>query len=383
MESMKVDLNDGIGRLEGFQTNIFDGDDIVYVSDRTLLDSFCILGRDVDLFTSQNQRHLISCKYEGVTDVALAATMLMLDRGVDYKHIKLIFKEITHFSMVIEELVSAGVYVDTVHMLGGGIGGLLEVSKMIKSGGAAIISIKTEQRGVLYLIVDKIDFNLGLARIRDPSSASEMIIRLEFLSRSFVGGEIIQARRHRLYPQNFNIKSYLPKVCYRHKVDLFKEEDIAKVFNIAYEEEYEEGFFVYYTGNKKALIQEQAIQGSFAAAASMLLLDKDMIPNYAYLFKSGNENFIHEMLTNFDLHIEDIHYSCDLDYLTGIVERGSVIAILNGQGGSKHAVLLDSIFDNRVRLRDPHHGWEIEVYFKSFLRLLRHGKIIRSMQIEI
>lgn len=124
-----------------------------------------------------------------------------------------------------------------------------------------------------------------------------------------------------------------------------------------------------YTKNNKAIIQQQATRGCTAAVAAMLILDNGGTygaNNLRNCNLGDDDNMIRDIQrANFTPVKTDVAKG-DLDALDQLIKQNgsAIVTVQSGIGG--HVVVVDEITSEKVRLRDPYHGWEIDVNREAF-----------------
>ena len=157
------------------------------------------------------------------------------------------------------------------------------------------------------------------------------------------------------------------------------------------------GIEVKYSQNNKPIIRQAATRGCTAAATAMLICEHKKNVNLAYL-KSRNLGDDEDMITDIQRaglrpiltpcntlmadrntshgyfgRISNALYTiynriqCNsLDKLKEAIKNNgsAILCVDKGIGG--HVVVVDHITNTHVRIRDPYHGWEIDVSRKDF-----------------
>lgn len=166
----------------------------------------------------------------------------------------------------------------------------------------------------------------------------------------------------------------------------FADEDIAEVLPILQQRHIGNGIYAYYTQHGKAIIQQQATRGCTAATAAMLSMDHGA---KADLFELRDRNLGNHANQIRDLRkagiIGTLHDAASCSDLRNLIlKHGS--AIVNGMGSlSGHVYIVDDISEdfNKVRIRDPYHGWEITVKGSAFISSWRPGKALQVTGVSI
>ena len=128
-------------------------------------------------------------------------------------------------------------------------------------------------------------------------------------------------------------------------------------------------FILEYADGKK-IIQQQATRGCTAAVAQYLLSDLgvDFDIGELAMCNLGDDNFIRRTIdaqegikavTSTVISLEDIK-NC-------ISERGSLYIGISDPCIMSHAIVVDSVENDRVVIREPYHGWRISVTCEAFM----------------
>jgi hypothetical protein len=130
---------------------------------------------------------------------------------------------------------------------------------------------------------------------------------------------------------------------------------------------------IYYTEHNKPILQQQASRSCTAAATAMLILDHKKNINAQSLDSRnlGNDKDMLGDLSGAGLNPQVINMNNkkDLKELSErIKQNGSAATTLMGRVGA-HEVVVDEVSPDleKIRLRDPYHGWEITVKKEAFL----------------
>ena len=124
---------------------------------------------------------------------------------------------------------------------------------------------------------------------------------------------------------------------------------------------------VKYTCNEKPVIQQQATRGCTYAVAAMLMHqhNRHFSVNLLKLTNLGTDDFIINALSKAGLSPFKTRFS-NIDELTHAVNQdGSAIVTVTIADGA-HAVIVDAVKDTSVLIRDPYHGWEVEISRGAF-----------------
>lgn len=145
----------------------------------------------------------------------------------------------------------------------------------------------------------------------------------------------------------------------------FQDEEILQVYPLIRQENFKD-IPVRYTANNKPIIMQQATRGCTAAAAAMLIYEQTkQFDEHEVLFRNlGNDtDFEHDFkkanvpfITTECFSIEELQ--------SQIKKNGSAIVSVDSCGA--HVILVDEITEKCVRIRDPYHGWEIDIKRSAF-----------------
>ncbi|MGO0305698.1 cysteine peptidase family C39 domain-containing protein [Endozoicomonas acroporae] len=125
---------------------------------------------------------------------------------------------------------------------------------------------------------------------------------------------------------------------------------------------------VKYTCNERPIIQQQATRGCTYAAAAMLMHQHHRTFSVSALKSTnlGNDRLIRRTLSTAGL--TPIKTRCsNLEKLANAVyKRGSAIVSVGRCKSGGHVIIVDAVTDTSVLIRDPYHGWEIEISRDAF-----------------
>ncbi len=125
---------------------------------------------------------------------------------------------------------------------------------------------------------------------------------------------------------------------------------------------------VKYTCNGRPIIQQQATRGCTYAAAAMLLHQHHRTFSISALKTTnlGDDRLIRRALSTAGL--TPIKTRCsNLEKLANAVsKRGSAIVSVGRCKSGGHVIIVDAVTDTSVLIRDPYHGWEIEISRGAF-----------------
>lgn len=151
----------------------------------------------------------------------------------------------------------------------------------------------------------------------------------------------------------------------------YKDSEIVKVYPMIYSKQISQksrSINVYYTENKKPIIQQQSTRGCTAAATAMLILDHEK-PIDLLKISRRNLGVTEQKIQDLEeAGLTPLPMMCSnlADLQECLKRHGSaIVSVDSGAGG--HAILVDAINKSSVRIRDPYHGWEAEVILEAFL----------------
>ncbi|USE38021.1 cysteine peptidase family C39 domain-containing protein [Endozoicomonas sp. SCSIO W0465] len=81
----------------------------------------------------------------------------------------------------------------------------------------------------------------------------------------------------------------------------------------------------------------------------------------------GDNSFIFQALSNAGLSPFQTRFA-NLDELTSAVKQDgpAIVTVNNGMG--LHSIVVDAVTDTSVLIRDPFHGWEVEIGRAAFAK---------------
>lgn len=124
---------------------------------------------------------------------------------------------------------------------------------------------------------------------------------------------------------------------------------------------------VKYTANERPIIQQQATRGCAYAAAVMLMYQHNKRSFSVNTLISTNlgDSLISQALSSAGLFPFKTRFA-NLEELARAVNRdGSAIVSVSFATGA-HFVIVDAVTDTSVLIRDPYHGWEVEIRREAF-----------------
>ncbi|MBT3393674.1 MAG: hypothetical protein HN411_01000 [Waddliaceae bacterium] len=342
-------------------------------------------GRDTFVVKyTENDKAIVDINTVGID---ASAAMLIIDRGKDLnvsglRTSKKKKKKKTEASPA-KTIESAGLTPLAIRMFGGGLGGVQEINKMIKNHGPALITIQGAASQEYHIVVDDISNKNEEVRLRDPNKGREITVALSALTKRFVGGLIIQSKYERTYPgMHCNEDMIYPYAEAAVDMDIFYDEEILRVHSPVREECTKEEGCVAYSANGTALIQQQSIRGSFAAAAAMLIIDNGKTPDYATLKKTCAEDEEFSPLQDASLMPMETRIATSKEGIKDLKEliekNGSALVTIHDSIVGDHTIVVDEISSDlkNVCLRDPNHGWEITVKSRALRKRLKGGDIV-------
>ncbi|WP_257286262.1 cysteine peptidase family C39 domain-containing protein [Endozoicomonas sp. SESOKO1] len=124
---------------------------------------------------------------------------------------------------------------------------------------------------------------------------------------------------------------------------------------------------VKYTANERPIIQQQATRGCAYAAAVMLMYQHNKRSFSVNTLISTNlgDSLISQALSSAGLFPFKTRFA-NLEELALAVNRdGSAIVSVSFATGA-HFVIVDAVTDTSVLIRDPYHGWEVDIRREAF-----------------
>ena len=146
----------------------------------------------------------------------------------------------------------------------------------------------------------------------------------------------------------------------------YRDKDILRVYPEVSSKE-EGALCIKYTANNKPVISQQATRGCTAAASAMLIYENGGRINLEDLFERnlGDDRDLEEDIQRGGLKAKFTMCEQIEDLEALLSQDGSAIVKVNaGMGG--HVVVVDAISQEAVRLRDPYHGWEVDIDKAAF-----------------
>jgi len=120
----------------------------------------------------------------------------------------------------------------------------------------------------------------------------------------------------------------------------------------------------------KAVIQQQAVRSCVPTCVAMIALDHGKEPNLDLLFdvNLSNSESEHQWLRKAGLVPKSILVD-KTDRLKGYLESGPLLLGVSTNIGG-HEIILDALDEKKATIRDPYHGWRIDVKRAAFEDLL-------------
>lgn len=154
----------------------------------------------------------------------------------------------------------------------------------------------------------------------------------------------------------------------------YNEEDreAIRVTNKIFKIDVKDNIDVYFTIYNKPIIQQQATRGCTAAATAMLILERGgPVDTHRILNTNLAESKVEIPQWIREAGLNSIVTDLDdkLETLQKLIQtNGSAIVSIDSDLGG-HVVVVDNISEDldKVRLRDPYHGWEITVSGDTFM----------------
>lgn len=147
----------------------------------------------------------------------------------------------------------------------------------------------------------------------------------------------------------------------------YKDQDILHVHPIVHTQLYED-IPIDFTTHNKPIIQQQSNRGCTAAATFMLIYEhgKSIDTDRLQMRNIGTNSMMLKDIQQVGL--KPVESSCtNLSELQLSLEKhGPAIVTVNNSGLKGHVVVVDEILKDSVRLRDPYHGWEVDVKLTAF-----------------
>ena len=152
----------------------------------------------------------------------------------------------------------------------------------------------------------------------------------------------------------------------------YEDKEIAKVYPMIDSRQITQthrSITVYYTENKKPIIQQQSTRGCTAAATGMLILEHEKPLDLVKLSRRNLGNKEKQIQDLVEAGLKPLLSTCkNIAELEECLKKhgSAIVSVDSGAGG--HAILVDAINKSSVRIRDPYHGWEVEVALEAFLK---------------
>lgn len=125
---------------------------------------------------------------------------------------------------------------------------------------------------------------------------------------------------------------------------------------------------VKYTSNKRPIIQQQATRGCTYAAAAMLIHQHKRRFSVSTLKSTnlGDDTSIFHALSTAGLTPFKNRFA-NLEQLNHAINQDgpAIVSVITEEIGA-HEVIVDAVTDTFVLIRDPYHGWEVEIIRSAF-----------------
>ncbi len=128
-----------------------------------------------------------------------------------------------------------------------------------------------------------------------------------------------------------------------------------------------------FTASNKAVILQQALRSCGQTCVAMRALDLAVKPNLSGVLYGdlSNNQRRKALIEELDLEATQQTFSASKDYLDqlkdAINEFGpAIIAISSEIFG--HCIIVDKVKETTVEIRDPYHGWKIEITKEAFMK---------------
>ncbi len=105
----------------------------------------------------------------------------------------------------------------------------------------------------------------------------------------------------------------------------------------------------------------------------MRALDLDVKPNLSGVLYGdlSNHQRRRDLLKELDLEVTQPTFSASKDYLDqlkdAINQFGPAIIAINSEIAG-HCIIVDKVKETSVEIRDPYHGWKIEITKEAFMK---------------
>jgi len=167
----------------------------------------------------------------------------------------------------------------------------------------------------------------------------------------------------KVFPKLRNLSLwYRPGNCYSD-TDIMHEHKITRTEDI-------KGLTIQYTEHGNPIIQQQETGSCAAAVDAMLIYENNKKINHSLSQHSAD---IMDRTDNIKrANLTPLTSKCNsLEELQQLLkENGSAIVIVKVRGvnvrGGDYGVIVDAITDRSIRIRDPYHGWEVDIKRKAF-----------------
>ncbi|WBA80772.1 cysteine peptidase family C39 domain-containing protein [Endozoicomonas sp. GU-1] len=125
---------------------------------------------------------------------------------------------------------------------------------------------------------------------------------------------------------------------------------------------------VKYTCNGRPIIQQQATRGCSYAVAAMLIHQHHGTVSVSDLESTnlGGDKLIFQALSTAGLSPFKTRHANLEDLASAVNRDGSAIVTVSSLAGGMHDIIVDAVTDASVLIRDPYHGWEVEISRDAF-----------------
>lgn len=165
---------------------------------------------------------------------------------------------------------------------------------------------------------------------------------------------------------------YKTRIIGNHGLALsYKDQSIVQEYPLFKEKGEESSFYRGRTQQGAYVSIQKGVRGCVAACASMIL--SDYLQRYiepAFMNLGTDEN-IKQTIKNHGLTPKETHVE-NLNDLSNALKNGPACVGVTTVGG--HEIVVDSVEEDGVNIRDPYHGWAIKITTEAFLKSSRLDK---------
>jgi hypothetical protein len=166
---------------------------------------------------------------------------------------------------------------------------------------------------------------------------------------------------------------------------VFEDHEIARIHQPDSTKAFSSSQIEVFFKDGKAILQQQGTRACSAACVAMLILDKGGIPNWQQVRSTnlGNTEMMKFSLQKAQLKPIQTNLSRDqspLSTLQSLIEKnGSAIVEIISQSFGGHVVIADQVSPDlkEIRIRDPYHGWMIDVEAKAYLSYWQSRNVLQ------